>query len=174
MVCKAFWGPFTSLALLLSLLLQHISLANGAAVEFRTVLAPRQNPTTAAAAADAPSALAVSCADYSRIANLSTIALNGTLRGAFLRSSPLGTFPAAHILDAEKPKLMALKFDASLNRQCGNLSALAIAEADRNLTQGIVAGMRILAAPGVDPGNLALPVLAILFIFLMGLPATAL
>jgi len=163
MAYRAFLGPFTSLVLLFSLLL-HISLVSGAAVQFRTVLAPRQSPA----------ATTVSCADYSRIANLSTIALNSTLRGAFLRSSPLGTFPAAHILDAEKPKLMTLMFDVNLNQQCGNLSALAVTEADRNLTQGIVAGMKILDAPGVDPGNLAMPVLAILFIFLMGVPATAL
>jgi hypothetical protein len=168
MAYRVSFGPFTSLVLLFSLLL-HISLVNGAAVQFRTVLAPRQSP-----AATPPTATTVSCADYSRIANLSTIALNSTLRGAFLRSSPLGTFPAAHILDAEKPKLMALKFDVNLNQQCGNLSALALTESDRNLTQGIVAGMKVLDAPGVAPGNLAMPLLAIFFMFLMGVPATAL
>jgi hypothetical protein len=163
-------NPMASLVTIL-LLLFHISLANAAAVQFRTVLAPRQSP---AANTPSPPALPVSCADYGRIANLSTIALNSTLRGAFLRSSPLGTFPAAHILDVESPKLAALKFDATLNQQCGNLSALAVTEAGRNLTAGIVAGMKILDAPGVAPGNLALPVLTVLFIFLMGVPATAL
>ncbi|KAI1744157.1 hypothetical protein F4680DRAFT_444190 [Xylaria scruposa] len=169
MARTASFKPVTSLVLLLVLSLFHISIANAAAVQFRTPIAPRQSP----AATPAPS-LPDSCEDYSRIANLSTIALNSTLRGAFLRSSSLGTFPAAAILDAESPKLMSLKFNVALNQQCGNLSALAIVEADRNLTAGTVAGMKILDAPGVDPGNLAMPVLCVLFMFVMGLPATVL
>ncbi|KAI0445921.1 hypothetical protein F4803DRAFT_95167 [Xylaria telfairii] len=160
----ASFKPITSLVLLLFL---HISIASAAAVQFRTVIAPRQSPTATPAAV-----LPVSCEDYGRIANLSTIALNSTLRGAFLRSSSLGTFPAAAILDVESPKLMSLKFNVALNQQCGNLSAIAIVEADRNLTAGTVAGMKILDAPGVDPGNLAMPLLCILFIVIMGVPAS--
>ncbi|KAI3318623.1 hypothetical protein HD806DRAFT_306515 [Xylariaceae sp. AK1471] len=165
-------NPITSLAVLLLLSLLHISFASAAAVQFRAVLAPRQSP--AATTPPPPPALPVSCADYSRIANLSTIALNSTLRGAFLRSSSLGTFAAAHILDVESPKLVTLKFDATLNQQCGNLSALAITEAGNNLTAGTVAGMKLLDAPGVATDNIVLPILTVLFIIIMGVPATAL
>ncbi|KAI8956077.1 hypothetical protein F4801DRAFT_710 [Xylaria longipes] len=162
----ASFKPITSLVLLLFL---HISIASAAAVQFRTAIAPRQSP-----AATPPASLPDSCADYSRIANLSTIALNSTLRGAFLRSSSLGTFPAAAILDAESPKLMNLQFNVALNQQCGNLTALAIVEAGRNLTAGTVAGLKIRDAPGVEPGNVAMPILCVVFIFLMGVPATIL
>ncbi|KAI0458707.1 hypothetical protein F5B21DRAFT_403308 [Xylaria acuta] len=167
MACMASFKPITSLVLLLSLSLFHISIASAAAVQFRTAIAPRQSP-----AATPATSLPDSCEDYGRIANLSTIALNSTLRGAFLRSSSLGTFPAAAILDAESPKLMSLKFNVALNQQCGNLSALAVVEADRNLTAGFVAGMKILDAPGVAPGALAMPLLCIAFILIMGVPAT--
>ncbi|KAI1133771.1 hypothetical protein F5Y10DRAFT_4931 [Nemania abortiva] len=155
-------GPLTSLVLLLSV---YISVASAGVVQFRTAIAPRQSP------AATPIAIPVSCADYSRIANFSTIALNSTLRGAFLRSSSLGTDSAAGILDRESPKLMSLKFDVALNQQCGNLSEIAIVQAGVNLTAGTVAGMKILDAPGVDPGNVVLPILCVLFIFMMGLPA---
>ncbi|KAI8629026.1 hypothetical protein F5Y19DRAFT_87086 [Xylariaceae sp. FL1651] len=153
-------NPIASLVLLLSLL--HISLSSAAAIEVRAALAPRQSPPAV------PAAIPVTCADYSRIANLSTIALNSTLRGAFLRSSSLGTFAAAHILDVESPKLMSLMFDVTLNQQCQNLSAIAFAEAANNFTAGTVAGMKILDAPGVAPGNLALPILTVAFIIIMG------
>ncbi|TGJ88292.1 hypothetical protein E0Z10_g414 [Xylaria hypoxylon] len=163
------FNPLTSLVLLLSLSLFHISIASAAAIQFRTVIAPRQSP---AATPVIPAVLPVSCADYSRIANLSTIALNATLRGAFLRSSSMGTFSAAAILDKESPKLMDLKFNVALNQECGNSSAIAIVEAGRNLTAGSVAGMNILAAPGVAPDNIVLPILCVALIIIMGVPAT--
>ncbi|KAI1811173.1 hypothetical protein GGS20DRAFT_128348 [Poronia punctata] len=154
------------------ILLIQITLTNGAAIQIRTILTPRQTPTPTPITP--PPSLIMSCPEYSRVANLSTIASNTTLRGAFLRSSSLGTFAAAHILDVEKPKLASIKFDKDLNQQCGNLSELAIVEADRNLTNGVVAGMRLLDAPGVAPDNLAMPILAVLFVVLMGVPASAL
>lgn len=157
-------NPITSLVLLL---IVYIALTDAAAVQFRTGLAPRQTTTIT----PPPSGPPVSCADYSRIANLSTIALNAKLRGGFLRSSSLGTFAAARILDVESPKLVTLMFDVTLNLQCGNLSELALVEADRNYTSGSVAGMKLLDAPGVAPNDLALPVLCILFIVMMGVPA---
>ncbi|KAI1258395.1 hypothetical protein F5Y18DRAFT_357127 [Xylariaceae sp. FL1019] len=147
-----------SLVLLLSL----FSLASGAAIEFRTVLASRQTP-----AAVLPQN-SVTCADYSRAANLSTINTNSTLRAAFLRSTHEGFNAASSLLNAETTKLMSLMFNVNLNQQCSNLSALAVAEADANFTAGTVAGLQIQTAPGVDPGNLTLPVLCVLFILLMG------
>ncbi|KAI0815778.1 hypothetical protein GGR55DRAFT_675392 [Xylaria sp. FL0064] len=169
MARKASFNPIASLMLVLSLF--YVSMASAAVVQFRAPLAPRQSP---AATLAIPASLPVSCADYSRIANLSTIALNSTLRGAFLRSSSLGTFPAAAILDAESPKLMDLEFNVALNQQCGNLTALAIVEAGNNLTAGTVAGLKIRDAPGVDPGNVSLPILIVVFIIIMGVPASML
>ncbi|GAW12144.1 hypothetical protein ANO14919_015020 [Xylariales sp. No.14919] len=165
------FNPVNLLVLLLSLSLFHISIASAAAIQFRTVIAPRQSP---AATPATPVALPVSCADYSRIANLSTIALNSTLRAAFLRSSSLGTFPAVAILDKESPKLMDLKLNVALNEQCGNSSAIAIVEADRNLTAGTVAGMNIRDAPGVAPNDLSLPILTVVFMIITVVPATML
>ncbi|KAI1430218.1 hypothetical protein F5Y12DRAFT_8362 [Xylaria sp. FL1777] len=169
MARNASFNPITSLVLLLSLSLFHISIASAGVVKFRAAVAPRQSP---AATPAIPASLPVSCTDYSRIANLSTIALNSTLRAAFLRSSSLGTFPAAAILDAESPKLMDLKFNVVLNQQCGNLSALALVESDRNLTAGTVAGLKIRDAPGVDPGNVSLPILLVALVIFMGVPAS--
>ena len=160
------FSPIASLVLLLTLSLFHISFTSAAAIQVRTAIAPRQSP------AAIPASLPVSCADYSRIANLSTIATNSTLRATFLRSSSLGTFPAAAILDADAPKLMDLMFNVALNQECGNSSAIAIVEADRNLTAGTVAGLKIRDAPGVAPDNVSLPILCVVFIIIMGLPAT--
>ncbi|KAI1186240.1 hypothetical protein F5B17DRAFT_431775 [Nemania serpens] len=186
MARMASFSPIASLLLLLlSLSLLHVPFANAAAIQFRSAIAPRQSPaavplpspSSSASASTSttplPSSIPVSCAEYGRIANLSTIALNSTLRGAFLRSSSLGTFPAAAVLDVESPKLMSLMLDAELNRQCGNLSALAVVEAGRNLTAGTVAGMKILDAPGVAPANVALPILCVLFIIMLGAPASS-
>ncbi|KAI0430171.1 hypothetical protein F5Y09DRAFT_239283 [Xylaria sp. FL1042] len=171
MALKASFNPITSLVLLLSLSLFHVSMASAAAVQFRAALAPRQSP---AATPAIPASLPVSCADYSRIANLSTIALNSTLRAAFLRSSSMGTFSAAAILDSESPKLMDLEFNVALNQQCGNLTALAIVEAGRNLTAGTVAGLKIRDAPGVAPGDVSLPILVVVLMIIMGVPASML
>ncbi|KAI0525926.1 hypothetical protein F5B22DRAFT_260624 [Xylaria bambusicola] len=171
MARKASFNPIASLVLLLSLSLFHVSFASAAAVRVRTAIAPRQSPAETPAI---PASLPVSCADYSRIANLSNIATNSTLRAAFLRSSSLGTFPAAAILDAEAPKLMDLMFNVALNQECGNSSAIAVVEAGRNLTAGTVAGLKIRDAPGIAPDNVALPILCVALIIIMGLPATVL
>ncbi|KAI1823123.1 hypothetical protein F4861DRAFT_540335 [Xylaria intraflava] len=171
MICITPSSLKTSLPLLFSVSLAYLSLASAAAVHFPTALAPRQNQTSTP---PIPTVLPVSCDEYSRIANLSIIAQNSTLRAAFIRSSPLGTLPAAAILDIESPKLMYLTLNVKLNQVCNNLSALALVEAGHNLTAGTVAGMRILDAPGVAPDSITMPILAVLFILLMGVPATAL
>ncbi|KAI0150432.1 hypothetical protein GGR57DRAFT_195518 [Xylariaceae sp. FL1272] len=157
-MARAGFKHISSLILLLSL----FSFASSAAIEFRTVLAPRQSP-----AATLPQN-SITCADYSRAANLSTINTNSTLRGAFLRSTPEGFNAASNLLNAETTKLLSFMFNVDLNQQCSNLSALAVAEADANFTAGTVAGLKIQTAPGVDPGNLTLPVLCVLFILFMG------
>ncbi|CAJ2512275.1 Uu.00g052900.m01.CDS01 [Anthostomella pinea] len=124
-------------------------------------LAPRQSPSADAASLPA-------CQDYSRVANLSTIALNSTYRAAFLRSSPLGYNPASAILDTQSPKLTALMMDEALNKQCGNLSEVAMLGAAMNLSMNIVADLTITEAAGVDSGDIALPILSVAFILLFG------
>lgn len=79
------------------------------------------------------------CIDYARTANLSTIGANSTYRSAFLQASPVGTMFEAKILDAATLKLPALTRDEALNQACGNLTTIALTEAERNFTMGIVA-----------------------------------
>jgi hypothetical protein len=79
------------------------------------------------------------CLEYSRIANLSTIGANSTYRSAFLQASPAGTLGNGQMLNAAIAKLPALMVDAALNQQCGNLSTIAVTEAAKNFSNGIVA-----------------------------------
>ena len=79
------------------------------------------------------------CLDYARTANLSTIGANSTYRSAFLQASPDGTMVEAKILDAAILKLPALTGNKALNQACGNLTTIALTEAERNFTMGIVA-----------------------------------
>ncbi|KAI1322994.1 hypothetical protein F5Y16DRAFT_403861 [Xylariaceae sp. FL0255] len=159
----------TALYNALFLLLSLFSLVGGAAIEIRKPLAPRQSTTTTTTTTTVDS-----CANYARVANLSAVATNTTLRGAFLRSTPLGFFVASAILDAETPQLMSLMMNQQLNAECQNLSALAVTEAAANFSAGTVLGLEILPAVGVDPGNLALPFLCVFFILFMGGSAMAL
>lgn len=137
-------------------------------------LAPRQDAgastTTAAIAAAAPTGNPNSplCVDYARVANLSTVALNITYRAAFMRSSPLGTFAARSIIDAEKPKLAGMMMDAQLNGACGNLSQAAIDGAAANLTAGFVLGLPIQEAVGIEVLSPVLPIISVAMILIMG------
>ncbi|RDL34668.1 Uncharacterized protein BP5553_07796 [Venustampulla echinocandica] len=81
-----------------------------------------------------------SCAEYSMLANYSTIGLNSTYRAAFIQASPQGTDPSTAIVDGATKKFnsLKLKFDTAVNAQCGNLSTLAVVEAEKNFTMGIV------------------------------------
>ncbi|OCL12805.1 hypothetical protein AOQ84DRAFT_360309 [Glonium stellatum] len=79
------------------------------------------------------------CLTYSRTANLSTIGANSTYRSAFLQASNVGTLMNSRMLDAAIQKLPALTRDAALNKACGNLTTIALTEAERNFTMGVVA-----------------------------------
>jgi hypothetical protein len=79
------------------------------------------------------------CADYSRIANLSTIGSNSTLRASFLQNAPAGTLISAALLNDAIAKLPPLTRDPDLNENCGNLTQLALDESARNFSQGTVA-----------------------------------
>ncbi|KAJ1324447.1 hypothetical protein MN608_10512 [Microdochium nivale] len=129
----------------------------------RAALAPRQSPNAGAGAGTV-----VTCADYSRVANMSIIGLNSTLRGAFLRSAPHGTDQASSLLDTQSPKLPAYQFNAALNAQCGNLTTVAFEGADLNLTRGIVAEFTIVEAPGIGVEGLNTLIIVIVIVLFMG------
>ncbi|KAI6085146.1 hypothetical protein F4821DRAFT_241256 [Hypoxylon rubiginosum] len=150
-----FRTPFFNLLVLL------LSICNVAVAQADDALAPRQSPSAAALASPL-------CQNYATVANISTVALNSTLRAAYIRSAPVGTFTSIKILDAEKPKIMALMMDAQLNQQCGNLSQVALAGADANLTAGTVLGLPILDAPGIGVGDPAMPIVSIAIFLIMG------
>lgn len=95
----------------------------------------------------------VTCAEYSTIANLSVIGTNSSYRAAFLQKSPTGTLANAAMFKQAQLKLPALTADAALNRQCGNLTQVALTEAARNLTNGIVAQFTTAGLPvGIKNG----------------------
>ncbi|KAI1774438.1 hypothetical protein F4818DRAFT_419933 [Hypoxylon cercidicola] len=148
--------PFSLLVLLLSIC--NIAVAQADVVQ---ALAPRQSPSAAALASPI-------CQNYAMVANISTVALNSTLRAAFIRSAPMGTSASIKILDTEKPKIMSMMMDPQLNQQCGNLTQIAIDGAGANLTMGMVLGLPILEAPGVDPGDVAMPIVSIVIFLVMG------
>jgi basic membrane lipoprotein Med (substrate-binding protein (PBP1-ABC) superfamily) len=85
-------------------------------------------------------AATTSCAEYSMIANYSTIGTNSSYRSAFMQASPQGGDPTTAILDGATKKLPTVKFDKALNDNCGNLTTLAVKEAEVNFTMGIVGG----------------------------------
>jgi hypothetical protein len=91
-------------------------------------------------------ALTTECMDYSMIANYSTIGTNSTYRSAFMQASPLGGDPTTATLDGATKKLPTVKFNKTLNDACGNLTTLAVKEAEVNFTMGIVGGFTIKAA----------------------------
>ncbi|KAH9907766.1 hypothetical protein F4778DRAFT_719030 [Xylariomycetidae sp. FL2044] len=160
----------TPLHYLILLLSAFSSFAAVAATVDDAGLAPRQSPNANAAAAAAnPDAINTPiCMNYAMVANISVVALNSTLRGAFLRSAPMGTDAAVGILNAQSPKFMGLMMDQALNANCGNLSAVAFAGAEANLTANTVLGLDIATAPGVAVDNLALPILGFVFIGMFG------
>ncbi|WYZ36938.1 hypothetical protein EsH8_II_000444 [Colletotrichum jinshuiense] len=76
----------------------------------------------------------MSCGEYSRIANLSTVGANSTYRATFFEASPNGNQFNAEVLDTAIAKLPSVIMDRALNEACGNLTALAIQEAANNFT----------------------------------------
>jgi hypothetical protein len=78
------------------------------------------------------------CAEYSRIANLSIVAANATYRAAYLQASTEGTDPTTAPLDAALAQLPNFQFNTTVNKECGNLTELAIEGAATNFTNGVV------------------------------------
>ncbi|KAJ4322744.1 hypothetical protein N0V94_002262 [Neodidymelliopsis sp. IMI 364377] len=79
------------------------------------------------------------CLDYERTANMSTIGANSTYRTVLLQKSSTGTIYNARMMDAAVAKLPKLTADVILNTACGNWTQIALKEAERNFTLGVVA-----------------------------------
>jgi hypothetical protein len=97
----------------------------------------------------------VSCEEYATLANLSTIGGNFTFRGAFIQSDlGDGTLKAGAILDNAIAQFttLALINDTTLNQQCGNLTAVAVAEAPKTFSEGIVGPFHIGAGISLGSG----------------------
>jgi len=86
------------------------------------------------------------CAEYSTIANLSTVGSNSTYRAAYLAASPQGGYPARAPLDTAEKELPNLQFDTALNTACGNLTEIAIKGAATNFTNGVVLQFKVNSA----------------------------
>ncbi|KAF2743383.1 hypothetical protein M011DRAFT_372651, partial [Sporormia fimetaria CBS 119925] len=109
-------------------------------------LTPRQNtPTTAQTPL-------LSCLDYSRIANLSTVGSNSSYRSPFYHLSKTGSMYDNQMFSAAIAALPPLMMDVQLNARCGNLSQVAIVEAARNLTNGTVLQFDGVPVMGIKAG----------------------
>ncbi|KAL5115108.1 hypothetical protein ACEQ8H_007023 [Pleosporales sp. CAS-2024a] len=93
------------------------------------------------------------CLDYERTANMSVIGANSSYRTVFLQKAPVGTIITARMLDAAIKKLPPLTADELLNNACTNKTAIALQEAERNFTRGIVAQFTTAGLPvGIKAG----------------------
>lgn len=160
--------PVTLFYLLLSLLSLHVAAES---VDVVDGLVARQAPGGGAAPAGGQAGgsvpTVVSCAEYSRIANMTIIGKNSTYRAAFLRSGPFGTDQMSGIVDQAAPLLPPLTLDRTLNQQCGNATAIALAGAEANFTQGIVADFTIAEAPGIGvAGESTLIIVTVITLFM--------
>jgi hypothetical protein len=142
----------TPLFLLLSLF--HLSLAASVSVPGPKPSAPE---VLSARQVSATPSQADLCLDYERTANMSTIGANSTYRTVLLQKSNVGTIYNARMMDAAIKKLPALTADASLNSNCGNKTEIALREAERNFTMGVVAQFTTEGLPvGILAGPLVL------------------
>ena len=108
------------------------------------------------------------CLDYAATANLSTVASNSTYRSAFISKSPVGTLADQRMLNAAKLKLPALTQNATLNQECGNYTAIAKVEAEKNFTQGIVLQFSGYTPQGIKAGPEVVAIVMMVCIILCG------
>ncbi|KAK8016400.1 hypothetical protein PG993_014589 [Apiospora rasikravindrae] len=163
--------PVTLFYLLLSLLSLQVAAES---VDIVDGLAARQAPGGGGGAPAGGQAgglvpTVVSCAEYSRIANLTIIGKNSTYRAAFLRSGPFGTDQMSGMVDQAAVLLPPLTLDKTLNAQCGNSTAIALAGAEANFTQGIVADFTIAEAPGIGVEGFTTMIIVTVITIFMGL-----
>ncbi|KAK5193312.1 hypothetical protein LTR92_006681 [Exophiala xenobiotica] len=116
-------SPITSLLLFLSIL--------ATVIDGRTIYSPTNLLRARQQRTD-------QCAEYSTIANLSIVAANATYRAAYLQASTEGTDPTTAPLDAALAQLPNFQFNTTVNKECGNLTEVAIEGAATNFTNGVV------------------------------------
>ncbi|KAF1927874.1 uncharacterized protein M421DRAFT_421068 [Didymella exigua CBS 183.55] len=152
---------FTSILLFLSLL--HLSAAVPGP---KPSVAQEQSQVEVRQVSATPSQADL-CLDYERTANMSTIGANGTYRTVLLQKSSTGTIYNARMMDAAIRKLPVLTADKTLNTACGNWTEIALREAEKNFTMGVVAQFTTEGLPvGILAGPMVLAVcgsIALLF-----------
>jgi len=115
------------------------------------------------------------CLDYQTTANMSTIGANSSYRTVILQRAPVGTLVSAGMLNAAMAKLPALTANADLNLRCGNWTEIAVVEAAKNFSMGIVAQYETAGLPvGIKAGPevlIIVGVIAILFSVVWVFPA---
>lgn len=123
--------------------------------------------------AAAPLAVPEACAQYSRVANLSAIGANATIRSAFLEASPVGTLFNAALLNRMQQAAGPLARDAQLNQACGNLTAVALQQVGVNFSAGIVGQFAVAENPvSIVSGPIVCVVTALALVVLL-VPASA-
>ncbi|KAF1919680.1 hypothetical protein BDU57DRAFT_149162 [Ampelomyces quisqualis] len=101
------------------------------------------------------------CSDYEWTANMSTIGSNGSYRTVLMQKANVGTIYSARMMDAAIKKLPPLTADPMLNAVCGNKTEIALVEAEKNFTQGIVAQFTTEGLPvGIKAGPEVVAVIA--------------
>lgn len=144
----------TMLSLLFTLLLSLLHLTSAISVPNPQPSAPE---VLSARQVSATPSQADLCLDYEVTANMSTIGANSTYRTVLLQKSNVGTIYNARMMDAAIKKLPALTADAALNSNCGNKTEIALREAERNFTMGVVAQFTTEGLPvGILAGPLVL------------------
>lgn len=100
---------------------------------------------------------------------MSTIGLNGTYRTVLLQKSNVGTIYNARMMDAAIKKLPPMTADVTLNMACGNKTQIALVEAEKNFTQGIVAQFDTKGLPvGIKAGPEVIVVIAVICVVFSG------
>jgi hypothetical protein len=103
------------------------------------------------------------CLDYEWTANMSTIGANGSYRTVLMQKANVGTIYSARMMDAAIKKLPALTADPMLNEACGNKTQIALVEAEKNFTQGIVAQFTTEGLPvGIKAGPEVVIIIAVI------------
>lgn len=103
------------------------------------------------------------CLDYERTANISTVGKNGSYRTVVMQKANVGTLTSAGMMNAAIAKLPALTADKELNARCGNWTQIALVEAEKNFTMGIVLQFTTEGLPvGIESGPLVLVVVGLI------------
>ncbi|EOA87082.1 hypothetical protein ACJQWK_09062 [Exserohilum turcicum] len=103
------------------------------------------------------------CLDYERTANMSIIGANSSYRTVVMQKANVGTLSTKQMLDAAVAKLPPLTKDVTLNAACGNWTEIALREAAKNFTMGIVAQFTTEGLPtGIYAGPIVLVIVGLI------------